>query len=147
MELGLRLLVKEGALVFINPNKYLSASYAVALREYIIANATLAKIVDVSGIEVFETAAVYPIVSVLQKVVPDSYNVSLVMPRVRKAQEFNISNYSKAFLPSELLRCLPENIWGFLLSSKIKLLQKLLTKTYKLSDAVASKCLLNRRRG
>ena len=137
MELGLRLLVKEGALVFINPNKYLSASYAVALREYIIANAALAKIVDVSGIEVFETAAVYPIVSVLQKVVPDSYNVNLVMPRVRKAQEFNISNYSEAFLSSDLLRCLPENIWGFLLSSKIKLLLKLLTKTQKLSDVAA----------
>lgn len=137
IELGLRLLASKGVLAFINPNKYLSANYAVALREYILEHASLVKLVDVSGIEVFESAAVYPVVSVMQKIRPDSYNVALVMPKVRKAQEFNILNFTEATTTSDLLRCLPENIWGFLLSAKIGLLLRLLVSTQKLTDVAA----------
>jgi adenine-specific DNA-methyltransferase len=137
VELGLRLLKKQGVLVFINPNKYLSANYAVALREHILGNAALVKLADVSGIEVFATAAVYPVVSVMQKMRPPLYDVVLVMPMVRKAQEFNILNFREETVSSTLLRCLPENIWGFLLSTKIELLLKLLANTQKLSDVAA----------
>lgn len=137
IELGIRVLAKNGVLVFINPNKYLSASYAIALREHVLRNASLIKLVDVSGIEVFETAAVYPVVSVMRKLLAASYTVSLVMPLIRKSQEFNIKNFIEASVSSELLRCLPENIWGFLLSTKIELLLKLLPDTYKLCDVAA----------
>lgn len=134
IELGLRVLVKRGVLVFINPNKYLSANYAVALRGHILGNASLVKLIDVSGMEVFESAAVYPVVSVMQKTLNASYKVGLMMPHVRKAQEFQTQNFSEASLSSDLLRCLPENIWGFLLSRRIDLLLKLIANTRKLSE-------------
>ena len=134
IEEGLRLLAERGVLVFINPNKFLSANYAVALREHILTNASLLKLVDVSGILVFDEAAVYPVVSVMQKVVNGSDKVHLALPLVRKAQEFDIHNFASLTVASEFLRCLPENIWGFLLSTKIDLLLKLIAGTQRLSE-------------
>ena len=134
IEVGIRLLTKRGVLVFINPNKFLSANYAVALREYILINASLLKVVDVSGIVVFEQAAVYPVVSVMQKRVGAPHNVHLALPTVRDTQEFDIHNFVSFSVASEFLRCLPENIWGFLLSTKLDLLLKLIAGTRRLSD-------------
>jgi type I restriction-modification system DNA methylase subunit len=137
IELGLRVLAKRGVLVFINPNKYLSANYAVALREHILENASLHKLLDVSGILVFEAAAVYPVVSVMQKALRAPYKLDLAMPLSRKAQEFDIKNFSRVSMSSDVLRCLPENIWGFLLSTKIELLTKLIANTQRLSEIAA----------
>ncbi len=134
IEEGIRLLAKGGVLAFINPNKYLSAKYAVALREHILKNASLLRLVDVSGILVFSEAAVYPVVSVMQKGVPGVYRVNLSMPLVRKTQAFEIRNFTSHSISSELLRCLPENIWGFLLSNQIDLLLKLIADTQNLSE-------------
>ncbi len=137
IEEGIRLLAKRGVLVFINPNKFLSANYAVALREHILTNASLLKLVDVSGIVVFEEAAVYPVVSVMQKLLNGSDKVHLALPRLRNTQEFDIHNFEAFSVASELLRCLPENIWGFLLSTNISLLRKLITGTQRLSEIAA----------
>lgn len=134
IEQGLRLLTRQGALVFINPNKFLSANYAVALREYILTNASLLKLVDVSGILVFEEAAVYPVVTVMQKMVNVSDKVNLALPLIRETQVFDIHNFKPISVSSKFLHCLPENIWGFLLSTKIDLLLKLISGTQQLSE-------------
>jgi type I restriction-modification system DNA methylase subunit len=137
IEEGIRLLTGRGVLTFINPNKFLSANYAVALREHILANASLLKLIDVSGILVFEQAAVYPVVSVMQKLVNASDKVHLALPLVRETQEFDINNFTALSVAPEFLRCLPENIWGFLLSTKIDLLLKLIEGTQRLSEVAA----------
>jgi hypothetical protein len=124
-------------LVFINPNKFLSANYAVALPKHILTNVSLVKLVDVSGIVVFEKAAVYPVVSVMQKLVSGSDKVHLALPVIRETQEFDIRNFEAFSVASELLRCLPDNIWGFLLSTKIDLLLKLIVGTRRLSEVAA----------
>ncbi|MFH1670076.1 MAG: Eco57I restriction-modification methylase domain-containing protein, partial [Patescibacteria group bacterium] len=134
MERGLQLLAKHGVLTFINPNKYLSAKYAQALRECILANATLVKLVDVSGILVFEQAAVYPVVSIMLKSPMALERVRRVIPRLRKAQLFDLRNFLETSVSQELLRVLPEYIWGFLLSTSIELLLKLTKGTSMLSD-------------
>ena len=134
IEEGIRLLTARGVLVFINPNKYLSANYAVSLREYILSNASLLKLIDVSGIVVFKEAAVYPVVSVIQKLLCGSEKVHLALPYIRETQDFNIHNFTALSIASDLLHCLPENIWGFLLSTNIGLLRKLLVGTQNLSD-------------
>lgn len=84
------MLCAKGVLCFINPNKYLSAKYAVALREYILMKASLVKLLDVSGILVFEEAAVYPIVSTIVKEADAVSKVGLVLPRVRKTRKFEL---------------------------------------------------------
>lgn len=129
MEEGLRLLGRRGVLCFINPNKYLSASYAVALREYVLTNAFLEKLLDVSGIVVFQEASVYPVVSVMVKAPGVSNEVRLVLPQVRETQEFDLRNFVETSVPAKLLRFLPENIWGFLLSTKINVLTRLMQDT------------------
>jgi hypothetical protein len=137
IEKGIGLLAERGVLVFINPNKFLSASYAVALREHILTNASLLKLVDVSGIVVFEEAAVYPVVSVMQKSVSASSKVHVALPLVRKTQEFDIHNFTAFSVVSGLLRSLPENIWGFLLSTKSGLLVRLIAGTRPLSEVAS----------
>lgn len=46
----------------------------------------------------------------------------------------NFGNFDQVEVPSGLLRCLPENIWGFLLSTRIDLLIKLMRGSSNLSD-------------
>ncbi len=137
IEKGLELLRNNGVLTFINPNKYLSAKYAESLREYILANASLIRLLDVSSIDIFEEAAVYPIVSILQKGSTASDRLCLCLPRNRENKVFDLGFFIKFQVSSDVLSILPENIWGFLLSPNIKLLIKLLEGTCKLSEIAA----------
>jgi hypothetical protein len=135
IEKGIRLLKKGGTLCYINPNKYLSAKYAVALREFISREVQLNRIVDVSGIRVFETAAVYPVVTFMSKhPAGQQYSVETVLPRVRDLERFDLKEFDTSKVDSQLLQMLPESIWGFLLSTKIDLLLRLMENAERLSD-------------
>lgn len=137
IERGIQLLAPQGVLVFINPNKFLSANYAAALREHLLTNASLVKVVDVSGIKVFEEAAVYPVVSVLRKHVGASGDVQVLLPKVRQIQDFDTRAFEQSLVDRELLRLLPQNIWGFLLSRRVPLLVKLMAGTKPLAGVAA----------
>ena len=63
MERGLTLLARNGLFAFITPNKYLGADYAVALRRYLMDNAQLKILCDLSDVPVF-SASVYPVITV-----------------------------------------------------------------------------------
>ena len=134
LEKGIRLLAKKGVLTFINPNKYLSARYALALREFILKHATLERLVDISGISVFEQAAVYPVITFLARNNLNSYPIQLLLPKKRNMETFNLGNFTLSSVNSQLLRMLPENIWGFVLSDKVDLLQKLIENTKPMSS-------------
>lgn len=58
IERAMRIVGDHGVLTLITPNKYLAAKYAVALREYILTSGYVEHLVDVSGLLVFEEAAV-----------------------------------------------------------------------------------------
>ena len=135
-ERAIQCLRPGGTLSFITPNKYLSAKYAAALREYILANAKLLQLVDISGIPVFEQASVYPVLSFMQKWKPgrrESYDVTLLHPPTRSMETLDLSVYNRCNVTSEMLRLLPETIWGFLLSNHIELLTKVLEDATPLS--------------
>jgi type I restriction-modification system DNA methylase subunit len=53
MERGVNLLKPAGTLAFITPNKYLAASYASALREFLLEHVQLRRVVDLSSVPVF----------------------------------------------------------------------------------------------
>ena len=125
-ERALQLLRPNGHLAFITPNKYLSAKYASALRAYFLANATLIGIADVSAAEVFTTASVYPVITILSKGVSTQEH-DVTGYRLNDPQVPDLSSMQSATFRSSLLRVLPENIWGFLLSDDVPLLSKLLS--------------------
>ena len=127
-ERALQLLKPNGQLAFITPNKYLSAKYAVALRAYILDNAKLLAIADVSAAEIFTSAAVYPVVTFLAKgKSEEEYETSGY--RLRDPRVSDLSSIQKVTFKSGLLNALPENIWGFLLSDDFPLLAKVLRQS------------------
>jgi len=137
IERAIRILRGDGVLAFINPNKFLSAKYAVALREFISKNAEFLSLVDVSGIRVFETAAVYPVMIFFRsrpsEAPPRDGLIRLLLPNVRTQDEFNLAVYSETILQAASLHLLPEKIWGFLLSRHLELLTKLIRTTLPLA--------------
>jgi len=134
MEQGMRLLRDHGILTYINPNKYLSAKYAEALRTFILQNGSLKLLLDVSGIVVFDQAAVYPVVSLIAKQIQATGNVRLVLPRVRQTADYDPRSFFEASVALSALRSLPEFIWGFLLSPNVDLLLKLTRGALTLKD-------------
>ncbi|MCG2735727.1 MAG: Eco57I restriction-modification methylase domain-containing protein [Candidatus Methanoperedenaceae archaeon] len=121
IELGIKLTCKQRLLSLITPNKFLSAPYAVAFREYFCQTAKLLRVLNLSRVHVFDDPSVYPIVTVIENSIPTgNYAISIEIP-------FNTQSHSNTtFLTqnSENLTKLPENIWGFLISENLPLILK-----------------------
>ena len=124
MEKGVGLLAEHGTLSFITPNKYLSAKYAVALREYLIDNGSLVHLVDLSSIKVFNEVSVYPVISIILKGNLQK-PTRILLPNNRHLEQFQVSDYSGTIVRRDMLKALPEHIWGFLLSNNVDLLTTL----------------------
>lgn len=67
IEKAIKLMKKDGIFGFINPNTYLSADNAFALRRFILENTTINKIIDVSKLPVFKDASTYPVITIFRK--------------------------------------------------------------------------------
>ena len=129
-EKGLSLLKKNGVLAFITPNRYLSASYGAALRNYIIERFSFYQLVDYSDKRVFEDASTYPVITMLQ----NSQNNPNVM--CGKFDEETHKLISKNY-PNDRLNILEESILGFLLNDKLSITQKVISQGVALSNAGA----------
>ena len=66
IELGYNILKENGIISYIVPNKLIGAKYSQTIKEYMMKYKVLT-LRDYSEVEVFETAAVYPIVFISQK--------------------------------------------------------------------------------
>ncbi len=66
-ELGLELLKHGGLLSYITPNKFYLSDYGKNVRKYILENSSIKNIVDVSMMNIFEEASVYPTIITLKK--------------------------------------------------------------------------------
>jgi len=122
---------KEGGFVsFITPNKWLSAPYGIALRELILKNYKLIRILDLSRVQVFSDPSVYPIISIIKKS-KSTKEYSIVSEKIfsedlNDKKEYNVS--------SKNLDVLPKYIWGAILSDKISILQKIFNKSKPLEE-------------
>ncbi len=67
IEKSIRLLKEGGMFGFINPNTYLSTENAFALRELMLKETSLKKIVDVSHLRIFKDASTYPVITIFKK--------------------------------------------------------------------------------
>lgn len=122
-EKGISLLRNNGCLAFITPNKFLCANYAVALRNYFIENTMFISFWDVSDTQCF-SASVYPIVSILRKCSKHEKYIFQIKTRNKTCISYD----------SESLTNLPENIWGFILSDKINIVDKIICNSIKITD-------------
>lgn len=127
-EKALAVLCTNGVLSYITPNKYLCANYGKALRYYFIQNTQILTLWDVSRNNVFD-ASIYPVVILLQK------------KKVLHEYSFictDKDNIKRSFVSSQLT-VFPDNIWGFLLSSKFDIANKILRRC----DEITKYCKIN----
>ena len=122
-EKGLDLLCDSGTLSFITPNKYLSANYGKTLRAYLMTYAKITTVLDVSRDSVFD-ADTYPVVSIIRKSSDTKTYEFTAIDKYKIEHNFNSSQLSE----------LPENNWGFILSTKYKLTKKILLKSKPILD-------------
>jgi hypothetical protein len=127
-EKGLDILKEQGTLAYISPNRYLSASYGQALREFIFNSSKLKIIVDYSDVKVFANASTYPILTFLNKERSKQYDII-----IGKA---NASTNLLSFktVSSEKLNLVESYLWGFLLNSKISITEKLISKSIPITQ-------------
>lgn len=129
-ERGFKLLRKNGQLVFITPNRYLSASYAEALRKFLYANSTLNQIIDYAHVRVFKKASIYPVVTFLMNKKSHGENCKISIGKYDE-NKFNI-NFKIA--DSEKLNFLEGFIWGYLLNDKFNLTEKIVITSVPITE-------------
>ena len=124
-EKGFSLLKDYGLLVYITPNRYLSASYGKALRELILKNYSFYQLVDYSDTKVFEDASTYPVITMLQK----GGTCKDVLCGKFIDEQFVGKSY-----PSEKLDILDDSILGFLLNDKLNITEKVIKQSQSLTS-------------
>lgn len=132
-ERGTSILKTGGTLSYITPNKYLSATYGKALRTLFVETVNIKEIVDLSHLSVFDSASVYPVITLLTKAGQSSV-VKITKPAsMQMLGERNLINS----VPSQIMTACPDYIWGVFLSDKISLLPTVMNGS-KRFDLVAS---------
>lgn len=129
-ERGLNLIKKGSPLSYITPNRYLSASYGEALREFLFKQSQIIEIVDYSHVRVFKEASTYPIVTTLSKTetAENIYDISI--------GKYNDSTDTLDFksVTSEKLNFLEGYIWGYLLNEKIGITEKIINQSVSITE-------------
>lgn len=128
-ERGLWLIKKTGCLSYITPNRYLSASYGLALRELIKTDFCLYQLIDYSDKKVFPDASTYPVITFLKH---NENNLSYEIECGKfddETKELITNNIS-----SDKLSLIDDYIWGFLLNDKLPITQKVISKSCSLRE-------------
>jgi hypothetical protein len=128
-ERGLKILKKDGQLNFITPNRYLSASYGEALREFLYNQTKINEIIDYSHVRVFKEASTYPVVTSLsyRKVTGSTYPITIGKYDDEK------SKINFKYVDSEKLNFLEGFIWGYLLNDKMKITEKVINTSVSIT--------------
>lgn len=129
-EKGIKLLKPKGQLAFITPNRYLSASYGEALREFLFNQTKINEIVDYSHVRVFKEASTYPVVTSLtfEKSENKIYDIS-----IGKYDDAN-SKINYKTVDSEKLNFLEGYIWGYLLNDKMKITEQVINNSVSINE-------------
>jgi len=129
-EQAMKVVKPDGYVGFITPNKYLSSPYGIALREYLASNYKLVAIVDLSSVKVFDDPSVYPVITIIQKKKEErDYKILIKRPKNE-----DLYSAQKLYVSSKWLTKLPENIWGWILSENISLVEKIFTDSKTLES-------------
>ncbi|MCF6333766.1 MAG: Eco57I restriction-modification methylase domain-containing protein [Draconibacterium sp.] len=127
-EKGLNLLNTGGNIIFITPNRFLSASYGSALRKILFQNSTFISILDCSSVKVFKDASIYPIVCCFRK----GENLEQSYIRTGISDEDYQFSYNRT--EYQLLNLLPDLIWGFLINNHLEITLKVKNQSVSLDE-------------
>lgn len=125
-ENGLNLLRQNGLLSFITPNRYLSASYGKALREYILMKKTFYQLVDYSDKKVFQDASTYPVITFIKN---GKEKQDVLCGKFDDDHNLISKKY-----PNDKLNVLDDSILGFLLNDKLPITQKIVSQSVSLTS-------------
>ena len=123
-EKGLLLLKTNGFLAYITPNRYLSASYGTALRQYIIREYDFEQVIDYSDKKVFPDASTYPVITIISK---GRNNENVLCGKVED-EAIITRKY-----PNKDIDILENSILGFLLNDKLPITQRIIEQSESLS--------------
>lgn len=96
IEKGFNLLRKNGVISFIVPNKLVSAPYTVAIRKLMAEN-SVQEMRDYSDVNVFKSAAVYPVVFRVKASSPDRSVIMDVMEDMEHVANHNVIEQGKFY--------------------------------------------------
>lgn len=126
IERSQQLLRVHGVSVFINPNKYLAAPYALSLREFILKKFNIHSVVDLSSFNVFSSASVYPVVSVFKKTSKITTLKAILPPKdLAVSDDYSIDRFIHRTIDYSMLKFSEDLVWGLLLSHNSNLLVSL----------------------
>jgi hypothetical protein len=125
-ELGYIILRENCYLNYITPNRFLSASYGLALRDFLLNKTSLLNIGDYSDVKVFKEASTYPITTLFKKT-PNNHNLTS-FTFIDEYQPIKYRNYR-----TEDLFSLNDFILGFVLSEKYGIVSKIISQSEPLS--------------
>ena len=121
-ELGYIILRNNSFLNYITPNRFLSASYGFALREFLLNKTSILNIGDYSNVKVFKEASTYPITTLFKKS-PNNHNLKS-FTFIDEFQPIKYRTYR-----TEDLFSLNDFILGFVLSEKYEIVSKIISQS------------------
>ena len=127
VELGIKKLGDSGKLAFIMPNKFMASDYGEPLRNFILDNATIQEILDLSAENVFEDASNYPVIMILEK----NKKGENLMNIVENATLSQIAREGLSFkkIPQTWFKELPQKIFATNINKNNFLVLKKIIKT------------------
>ncbi|WP_341718857.1 DNA methyltransferase [Micromonospora sp. FIMYZ51] len=129
-EKALTVIKDGGKMAYISPNRFLSASYGRALREWLVSTFKISQLIDYSDKRVFEDASTYPVIAFIDAVRPDSHYV------VRSGKIDEETKLPELYeMESSKLSLLNDTILGFLLNDKLPLTEKVFNACVPLTIA------------
>lgn len=99
IEKGLQLSRKDATLCFINPIKFLSSDYGLAIREILLKNYDIKGIVDISQIEIFDNALTYTCILSIKN--SFTFSNSIKYYRIHSINDFYLINNSTPLLKNQ----------------------------------------------
>ncbi len=134
-ELGIKKLNINGCLGYITPNKFLIAEYGKKIRELILENNQIRKIVDVSMMNIFPDASVYPAILVISKNLIIDNRIQ-ILPVVKNPNQLEFDEpfvLSQSVFSSNQDYVINTNVASFELINKIEENSISLSQKFKIS--------------
>ena len=119
IEKGTKVLSQQGHLCYINPIRFFNSDYGFGCRKFLINNASIISVLDISQLSVFHNAMTYPCVLLVGKERLNNNNIHY--RRLDKLSELQIINSIKPIItPSNEIASDPENRFILYVSSELR---------------------------
>jgi type I restriction-modification system DNA methylase subunit len=142
IEMGIKLLKSGGRLGFIVSNKFLVADYGKKLRDFILENCIIEKIIDASNIDVFKDASIYPVIIILRKEPTEAKRISAIVKstEIQNTDDFIKGNYLESSIPQKVFYEFKDK---FILINLTQQKLDILQKVDKNSELLSEYCIIS----